>query len=251
LSKAVLDTDTGLCEWEIWGQSAREDYIWVKCIETQGDNNARSTPAVVYLTENGQIDKVTLPRPAAGDYWEDIKHLFPPDVLAKIRSYSFDGPAAEKRIYERIKSHEPPLIANPSGIIGPTPTSLPRWRLYEIALSKAVLDADTGLCEWEIWGQSTRDVYVWVECIDTQGVGTAASTPAVVYLTENGQIDKVTLPRPAGGDYWEDIYKLFPPDVLAKIQSHSFDAKAAEERIYERMKTNEPPLIATSGIVLP
>jgi len=144
-----------------------------------------------------------------------------------------------------------PALLTPSATIAPTPTSLPRWRLYEIALSKAVLDTDTGLCEWEIWGQSAREDYIWVKCIETQGDYNARSTPAVVYLTENGQIDKVTLPRPAGGDYWEDIYKLFPPDVLAKIQSHSFDAKAAEERIYERMKTNEPPLIATSGIVLP
>ena len=144
-----------------------------------------------------------------------------------------------------------PVISAQSATLIPTPSSLPRWKLYEIALSKAVLNADTGLCEWEIWGQSAREVYVWVECVDTQGVGTAASTPAVIYLKENGQIDKVTVPRPAGDDYWEDIQSLFPPDVLTKIRSEPFDGPAAEKHIKERMKNNEPPLIATSSIVLP
>jgi hypothetical protein len=145
-----------------------------------------------------------------------------------------------------------PVISTPSATVAPTPTSLPRWRLYEIALSKAVLfNSDTGLCEWEILGQSGQEVYMWTLCIDTQGVGTAASTPAVVHLAENGQINDVTVPRPAGDDYWEDILSLFPPDVLAKIRSRSFDGAAADKRIEERMRSHEPPLIATSGIVLP
>jgi hypothetical protein len=119
-------------------------------------------------------------------------------------------------------------------------------------LSKAVIKADTGLCEWEIWGQSGKEVYVWALCIDTQGVGTAGSSPAVIYLGKNGQIEKVTIPRD-GVAYGKDIQSLFPPEVRAKVYVgyKIFDGPAAEKHIEERMVSHGPPLIATSGIVLP
>ena len=64
-----------------------------------------------------------------------------------------------------------------SAISGPFPTSLagtPRWVLYERALSYIFLGLfgntqphmgwDHGLCEWEIWGQKGKEVYVWAIC---------------------------------------------------------------------------------------
>lgn len=137
--------------------------------------------------------------------------------------------------------------------IAPTPTSLPRWRQYELALSQAVLKSDTGLCEWEIWGQSGKEVYVWAFCLDTQGIGPAAGTgPAVIYLGENGQIEKVTIPRD-GVVYGKDIQSLFPPEVRTKVYVgyEYFDGRAAEKHIEERRFSLAPPWIATSGIVLP
>jgi len=132
----------------------------------------------------------------------------------------------------------------------PTETSQPRWMLYERALSKAVVNQDDGLCEWEILGKSGNEVYVWAECRVMEPIGTAGSGPAVIYLGENGGIEKVTIPR--DGNYNPvDIQALFPTDIQEKVFHSSFDGPAADRHIDERLKSNGPPIIVLSGTPLP
>jgi len=143
-----------------------------------------------------------------------------------------------------------PTYQAPTLSVVPTPTSLPRWMIYERALSKAIVNTDDGLCEWEIWGKSSHEVYVWALCKVREPIGTAGSVPAIIQLGENGEIEKVIIPR-NGVDYPIDIREMFPPDVQEKIFAFVFDGPKAEEHIDERMRSNGPPLIELSGIPLP
>ena len=132
----------------------------------------------------------------------------------------------------------------------PEPTSPPRWKIYESALAKAIVNSEDAMCEWEIWGVSSREVYVWTVCKVRGPIGTAGSVPAVIYLGENGEILEIETPDDGTG-YGPSIRKLFPLEVQNKIFAHQFDAPAAGDRIDERMRTNGPPLIAISGTPLP
>jgi len=140
---------------------------------------------------------------------------------------------------------------------GATPT--PRWVNYETALSSAILGTDVyppgsdkGLCEWEIWGQAGREVYVWAECqVTSNDQGTAGSVPAVIYLSSDGNIQQVVIPGD-GFDYGLDIQQLFPPHVQNRIFNNEFDAKEAMQHIaYRRSHPGIPPAIVESGIPLP
>ena len=134
--------------------------------------------------------------------------------------------------------------------VTPTPTSVPRWMIYERALSKAIVNTDDGLCEWEIWGKSSDEVYVWAECKVRESIGTAGSGPALIKLGENGEIEKVVLPRD-GEMYPKDIREMFPPGFQEKIFPSEFDGPKAMKHIDERTLSNGPPLIELSGTPLP
>lgn len=136
----------------------------------------------------------------------------------------------------------------PSG--ASTPTYSPRWVIYQTALSQAIVRTNDGLCEWDIFGVTDREVYVWALCQVTGPIGTAGSIPAVIYLGENGEIEKVAIPRD-GVDFGGDVLFLFPPYVQARIFNYEFDGPAAEKHIDERMQSNGPPLIVLSGTPLP
>ena len=143
-----------------------------------------------------------------------------------------------------------PSYPEPTSSIPPTPTSLPRWMIYERALSKAIVNKEDGLCEWEIWGKSNHEVYVWALCKVREPIGTAGSVPAVIHLGENGEIDNVVIPR--DGEYYpKDIREMFPQDIQEKIFAFVFDGPKAENHIKERLLSNGPPLIDISGIHLP
>jgi len=142
-----------------------------------------------------------------------------------------------------------PGSGNPAPIPEPTPTSVPRWVLYEQALSQAILPSE-GLCEWEILGVAAREVYVFTLCKVRAPIGSAAFGPAVIYLAENGSIEKVTIPRD-GTYYGVDIEALFPADIRDKAYQPDMDGPKAEAHIMERLKTNGPPLIALAGTPLP
>ena len=146
---------------------------------------------------------------------------------------------------------QPIQLANsPTTISSPTQTSVPRWMIYERALSKAVVGTSNGLCEWEIYGKSEHEVYVWAECRVREPIGSAGSVPAVIRLAENGEIENVIIPRD-GTDYPIDVRALFPADIQEKIFNQTFNGPAAEAHIDERLKTGGPPLIAIAGTALP
>jgi hypothetical protein len=159
-----------------------------------------------------------------------------------------------------LKKEQGPIIsAKPSQ--APTQTTTPRWIEYEKALAKALLpiaypieESGVGLCEWVILGSKENEVYVWAECqVASTASGSAGSVPAVIYLSSNGKIEEVALPRD-GTDYGPDIQKLFPPDVQDKINNLDsyFDVKAAMDHIALRRKDPTiPPMIVEAGTSLP
>ena len=140
------------------------------------------------------------------------------------------------------------LTITPSPI--PTPTVAPRWLMYEVALLKATIGKEDGLCEWSILGISGKEVYVWVDCKLKGPIRTAMSVPAVIYLGENGDIEKVTIPR--DGEYYpKDVRSLFPPDIQAKIFSHDTGDSIDLKHLEERMNNGDPPLIVVLGTPMP
>jgi hypothetical protein len=141
----------------------------------------------------------------------------------------------------------------------PAATPTPRWVIYETALANAILGpdvyppgSDKGLCEWEIWGQAGRQVYVWAICqVASTDQGTAGSLPAVIYLNAPGSIQQVIIPA-SGFDYGRDIQQLFPPHVQNRIFNDEFNAVEAMQHIaYRRSHPGTPPAIVESGIPLP
>lgn len=140
--------------------------------------------------------------------------------------------------------------SSPTLISAPTQTSIPRWQEYERALSKAVVNTDDALCEWEILGTSGDEVYVWTLCKVTDPIGTAGSGPVVIQLEEGGKIEKVILPRD-GNFYPKDIQVLFPQEIQNKIPHLTFNSENAEKHIDERLVSKGPPLIAIEGDSLP
>jgi hypothetical protein len=131
----------------------------------------------------------------------------------------------------------------------PTPTGIPRWQLYEAALLEATINLD-GLCEWAILGVSGNEVYVYTLCQATGQKETARSVPAVVYLSENGTIEDVVIPRP-GADYPRDIESLFPPEVQDIIYGRKSGGIASTEHLRVRMENGGPPLIVVLGTPMP
>jgi hypothetical protein len=134
--------------------------------------------------------------------------------------------------------------------VNPTRTSFPRWMVYQQALSKAIVNTHDGLCEWEILGTSGNEVYVWALCKVRELIGSAGSVPAVIKLGENGEIEKVTIPRD-GNFYPKDVQALFPAEIQEKVFHSDFNGSEAEKHIDERLKSNGPPLIVISGTLLP
>ena len=146
----------------------------------------------------------------------------------------------------------PPVIETPivtlTNTFVPTPAATPRWMIYEKALAGAILPGS--LCEWEIWGTSEREVYLWVFCRDL--VGSMASVPAIIYLKEDGEIERVVIPSDGVG-YPVDVRALFPPDIQNRIFANEFSSRtdAARKHISKRLGDHSPPLIVLSGTPMP
>ena len=129
-------------------------------------------------------------------------------------------------------------------------SALPRWKVYETALSKAILHKDDGLCEWEILGKSDNEVYVYTKCKARGPIGTSVYFPGVIHLTGDDEIEAIVLPRD-GNEFNNDIRSLFPSYLQDRIFNFRFDDPLAENHIDERLISNGPPLIAISGTPLP
>jgi hypothetical protein len=107
---------------------------------------------------------------------------------------------------------------------------------------------DHGLCEWEIWGQTENEVYVWAVCQANNRIGTATSGPAVIRLGEDRTILEVEMPQ----EGWENLKALFPDNILTKIQKNEFPRDAAWARLQKRRKDSSIlPLIVEQGVELP
>jgi hypothetical protein len=142
------------------------------------------------------------------------------------------------------------LIPTSTASIFPTITNIPRWRLFEKALSKEIVDTDDGLCEWVILGMKNNEIYVYALCKIRGPIGTAGSVPAVIYLKENGEIENVIKPRD-GYDYGKDIKALFPPDIQTRISNRETKGLISIEHLVQRLQQGGPPLIVLSGTPQP
>jgi hypothetical protein len=92
-----INTDHGLCEWEIWGQKENEVYVWALCQANNSVGTATSAPAVIRLEKGGTIAEVEMPEEGFGN----LRELFPVDVLAKIERHEFPADTAWDRIQKR------------------------------------------------------------------------------------------------------------------------------------------------------
>lgn len=74
--------------------------------------------------------------------------------------------------------------------------------------------------------------------------------PAVIYLGESGDIEKVIIPRD-GTNYGVDIRALFPNDVQEKINALDVDGLIRMEHLEYRILNSGPPLIVVLGTPMP
>ena len=145
-----------------------------------------------------------------------------------------------------------------------SPTPLPRWRLYEMALAKAMFTFDVYpshntanvFCEWEVYGHTQYRVYLYAVCQDAASAdGSAGSMPAVLYLAADGTIEKAVIPEDGAG-YRPSVERMFPADILPYVNSSSslfaYDSNAAIAHIdYRREHPGTPPQIVADGVELP
>lgn len=151
-------------------------------------------------------------------------------------------------LYDPVTGERAP-ITSPAGAV--YPVSLGQVRVsvseqdLESALASHFLDDPTALCEWQVWGESDQEMYLWAVCESVSG--SAVSAPAVVRIGqgEGGvwRIQEIEVPRD-GTFYGPDVRTLFPSEVQERIFAHDFDAEVALARIAERraqMESVEPP----------
>ncbi|MEW5872286.1 MAG: hypothetical protein AB1894_23690 [Chloroflexota bacterium] len=140
-------------------------------------------------------------------------------------------------------------VPTPIATTHPTLTDIPRWQLYEAALLKATIKMD-GLCECAILGTSGNEVYVYTLCQATGPRQTAMSVPAVIYLSEDGAIEDVVIPR-SGEDYPKDIETLFPVEIQEIIYGRKSGGIASSEHLRARIENGGPPLVVVLGTPMP
>ena len=141
---------------------------------------------------------------------------------------------------------------NPSTILPseiPTSTNPTRWMVYEKALLDATVRTSFGACEWAIYGVFDKQVFVWAICKVNDQIGTTVSTPAVIYMAENGEIENVIVPRVA--EHSQDMVALFPPDIRARMSTGEYRDFIDSEHLEERLKSGAPPFVVLSGTPLP
>ena len=122
----------------------------------------------------------------------------------------------------------PGSTATPQPVFAPAPA---RDEL-ERALATRVHGEPAALCEWQVLGQTSQDLYVWAVCQSVTN-DSAVSAPAVVHLGTNGHVERVDMPRD-GSLYAQDVRGLFPEDLGARIFAHDIDANAMWARVAAR-----------------
>ncbi|MBI5945582.1 MAG: hypothetical protein HY864_14570 [Chloroflexi bacterium] len=132
-------------------------------------------------------------------------------------------------------------------------TKVERWMEYEHVLALEILWSSDAICEWSILGQKNQEIYVWAICetkTTNLAMRSAGSSPAVIFLGNNGSIEKVQIPGD-GTQYGIDIRKMFPKQLHDKIFEQSVGIDEMLSHIELRQINPEPPLIVLSGVPLP
>jgi hypothetical protein len=131
------------------------------------------------------------------------------------------------------------------------PDQLVRWIEYENALASKLLflhPPEDILCEWEILGQSGREVYVWAVCKGLPPAGRSekyapiASIPAVIILRSDGSIQSVEIPGNSSS-YAEGVRRLFPINIQDKIFNRLVNIAEMGTHADSRRENLGPPLI--------
>ncbi len=165
-------------------------------------------------------------------------------------------------------------------IFTPDATQVERWKEYQAELSKIVLSSnlelgndpatyENALCEWDILGQSSQAVYVYVVCVIAKGNG-GMRTPAIIYLEKDGSIQKVQLPESKDTNSEMFDYASFPIYVQEKFCYYfdpfpsdlppcPFSSTYPRPRLdklyahleYRKAHPEEPPLIVLSATPTP
>ena len=135
--------------------------------------------------------------------------------------------------------------------ITPDAFQVQRWQEYEDALVRTILSyrlPEEVVCEWEILGQTTQEVYVYTYCADLYSVGPSqASIPALIHIGEDGSVQNVEIPG-AGSSYGPDIKRLFPTSIQERIFGGSINFKEMGDRLrWRRGHPNDPPFIVLSS----
>ncbi|MGC1378709.1 MAG: hypothetical protein WA821_20930 [Anaerolineales bacterium] len=167
----------------------------------------------------------------------------------------------------------PPIVATPlpaqsfTPIMTPDATQVAHWKEYQTALANCVFRefGDAGgecssfsftnaLCEWDILGRSSQEVYVWAQCENGNVEG---EKPLVVYLETDGSIQEVKFGGYKGLDYNLD---LFSADVQEKILHlyyngdslfHGRIREMLDHLNYRKTHLGELPLIVLSATPQP
>ncbi len=147
----------------------------------------------------------------------------------------------------------------PPPILTPDANQVERWQEYQTELIKAVLSGydsalyNSALCEWDILGRSSQEVYVWAYCAIRHGAG--ASHPVTISLKVNGTIQTIRVAGYKGSSF--DL-GLFPLDVQEKRGIYTGDSlfwgriKEMVDHIhYRESHPEEPPLIVLSATPMP
>ena len=158
--------------------------------------------------------------------------------------------AATPTIYFDIPTPMPTEPVFP--FITPDAFQVQRWQEYEDALVRTILSyrlPEEVVCEWEILGQTTQEVYVYTYCADLYSVGPSqASIPALIHIGEDGSVQNVEIPG-AGSSYGPDIKRLFPTSIQERIFGRSINFKEMGDRLrWRRGHPNDPPFIVLSSM---
>ena len=146
----------------------------------------------------------------------------------------------------------PSVSASPSARFMPTITGQPPrpsgLTADEQVLAKAIMPfADWALCNWQVLGHNTKELYAWTLCQMVGGYESAASVPVVIKLDSAGHFQSVVLPRD-GSYYGESIRGMFPVVLHERILNHKVDSNALQAGIASRRADlSLPPVILTAN----
>ena len=135
----------------------------------------------------------------------------------------------------------------------PSAAQRPHWTEYESALAHKFLpEGIQGVCEWEILGQATQDVFVWAVCLGNSPSSEllGMSAPAAIHLSADGQIQTVAVPRD-GTLYTQDVKTLFPRDLHERIFAHTLTPELEEHLQTRLANPDTPPWIVLTSTPVP